>query len=94
MGFFLVLRSIHNTYVLASGWSIVLDALRELKAAGLTDSTAKVQLQKNPKLRSRYLVLYDMVGVLANISQAKLSVLATTTRKTVSSECKALAHHA
>jgi hypothetical protein len=90
----LVFRSIHNAYVLASGWSIVLDALRELKTAGFSDSTAKTQLQKMPKLRSRYLVLYDMVGVLANISQAKFSLLATTTRKAVSSECQALAHHA
>ena len=75
------LYSIHNTYVLASAWSIVLETLRELDDAGLSDSNVKTQLRKDHKLRSRYLVLYDMVGVLANMSQAKFSVLSTTTRK-------------
>lgn len=48
---------------------------------GLSDDIVKSQLKKNTELRSHYLVLYDMVGVLVNMSQAKFSVLATTTRE-------------
>jgi len=70
-------------YFLASAWHIVLDTLRELEAAGLTDRTVRSQLRQNEGLRNRYLVLYEMVNVLVNTSQAKFSVLATTTRKAI-----------
>jgi hypothetical protein len=76
-----MLYRIHNTYSLASAWHIVLETLRELEADGLSDQTAKTQLKKNDGLRSRYLILYDMVNELVNMSQSKFSVLATTTRK-------------
>jgi hypothetical protein len=72
---------IHNAYLLASAWKIVLDTLYELGEDGLSDKTVKMQLKNDESLRSRYLVLYDMVNVLVNTSQAKFSVLATTTRK-------------
>lgn len=74
-------RRIHNTYMLASAWRIVLSTLRDLEGDGLLDQTVKIQLKKNQNLRSRYLILFDMVNDLVKISQAKFSVLATTTRK-------------
>jgi hypothetical protein len=75
------LHRIHNTYSLASAWHVISETLRELEADGLSDRTVKTQLKKNDDLRSRYLVLYDMVKELVNMSQSKFSVLATTTRK-------------
>jgi hypothetical protein len=76
-----LLRRIHNAYLLASAWKIVSDTLHELAQEGLTDEKIKMQLRNNESLRARYLVLYDMATVLVNLSQAKFSLLATTTRK-------------
>jgi hypothetical protein len=74
-------RRIHNAYMLASAWKLVLDTLGELQEDGLGDRTAQADLKKHEDLRSRYLVLYDMVGKLIEIGQNKFSVLATTTRQ-------------
>jgi len=72
---------IHNAYMLASAWKLVLDSLGELKYNGLKDRTAQADLKKNELLRSHYLVLFDMVSNLVEIGQHKFSVLATTTRE-------------
>jgi hypothetical protein len=61
----------------------VLDTLGELQEDGLGDRTAQADLKKREDLRSRYLVLYDMVSKLVEIGQNKFSVLATTTRECV-----------
>ena len=82
---FVLLPRIHNAYLLASAWKIVSETLYELAEDGLTDQGIKSQLRSHENLRARYLVLYDMVNVLVNLSQAKFSVLATTTRKILSS---------
>lgn len=74
-----VSTKIHNAYLLASAWKIVSETLHELAQEGLTDQTIKMQLRRNENLRARYLVLYDMVNLLVNLSQAKFSLLATTT---------------
>lgn len=67
--------------MVASAWKLILDSLGELRIDGLGDRTASTHLRHDSYLRSRYLVLYDMVGKLVEISQSKFSVLATTTRK-------------
>lgn len=72
--------SVHNAYMIASGWRIVLDTLRGLAKSGLKDSTALAQLQQNPSLCSRYLALCDILNILVNLAQIHFSVLATTTR--------------
>ncbi|KIO10195.1 hypothetical protein M404DRAFT_21860 [Pisolithus tinctorius Marx 270] len=74
-----VATRIHNAHMIASGWRIVLDMLRGLVKSGLKDGTAHRQLQKDEGLRSRYLVLCDIVNVLADLGQMQFSVLATTT---------------
>lgn len=58
------------------------DTLYDLQKDGLTDAQLANQLKKDENLRTRYLVLYDTVNVLVNLTQAKFAVLATTTRKT------------
>ncbi|KAF5380464.1 hypothetical protein D9615_004625 [Tricholomella constricta] len=70
---------IHNAYMLASAWKLVSETLAQLTIDGLTDGTVKSQLKNNASMRTRYLVLYDLVRILVNISQSKFSVLATTT---------------
>ncbi|KAF7980729.1 hypothetical protein HWV62_36739 [Athelia sp. TMB] len=74
----IVANRVHNAYMLASAWSIILGTLGELKLDGLGDRTAQADLKKNEDLRARYLVLYDMVCKLAEIGQQKFAVLATT----------------
>ncbi|KIM69786.1 hypothetical protein SCLCIDRAFT_1208320 [Scleroderma citrinum Foug A] len=74
-----VATRIHNAYVIASGWKIVLDILRGLEKSGLKDATAHAQLRKDDGLRSRYLALWDVVNVLVDLGQMQFSVLATTT---------------
>lgn len=71
---------IHNAYMVASGWKLVIDILRDLQNLGLDDATARTQLQNDNNLRSRYLVLCDIVGVLVDLGQAHFSILAMTTR--------------
>lgn len=75
---------IHNTYMVASAWKIVLDSLRALEKFGLNDATAHIQLQKDQGLLSRYLVVCDLVSNLVDLGQKKFSVLATTTRTATS----------
>lgn len=71
---------IHNTYMVASAWKIVLNSLRTLEKSGLNDATAHIQLQKDQGLLSRYLVVCDLVSNLVDLGQKKFSVLATTAR--------------
>jgi hypothetical protein len=66
--------------MVASGWKLVLDILRALEKSGLNDATTHIQLQKDEALRSRYLVLCDIVSVLVDLGQTHFSVLAMTTR--------------
>ncbi|KAF9227359.1 hypothetical protein BS17DRAFT_775364 [Gyrodon lividus] len=70
---------VHNAYMVASGWKLVLDILQALEKSGLNDATAHIQLQKDEDLRSRYLVLCDIVSVLVDLGQTHFSVLSTTT---------------
>lgn len=75
-----ILIRIHNAYMLGSAWKIVVDTLYQLKDAGLTDESVVATLRKDDSLRSQYLVLYDLVNILVDLSQTKFSLLATTTR--------------
>ncbi|TRM69506.1 hypothetical protein BD626DRAFT_533140 [Schizophyllum amplum] len=72
-----VATRIHNAYLLASAWKIASDTLALLAREGLEDRTVKQQLKSNEKMRSRYLVLFDMVGHLVDMTQTKFAVLAT-----------------
>lgn len=83
---------IHNTYMVASAWKVVLDSLRTLEKSGLNDATAHIQLQKDQGLLSRYLIVCDLVSNLVDLGQKKFSVLATTTRTATS--CQFCASHA
>ncbi|KAF8650432.1 hypothetical protein AX16_005235 [Volvariella volvacea WC 439] len=70
---------IHNTYMLASAWKIIFDCLAKFARKGVNDQNIKTKLKTDPQFRSRYLALYDMVNVMVDIGQSKVSVLATTT---------------
>ncbi|KAL0578301.1 hypothetical protein V5O48_003712, partial [Marasmius crinis-equi] len=70
---------IHNAYMIASAWKLVADTLCELEEDGLDDSKVVKQLTDKPELRSRYLVLYDLMNLLVDINQTRFAVLATTT---------------
>lgn len=72
-----VATRVHNTYMLASAWKIVFEMLYELVELDLTDGNIKSQLKASADIRNRYLVLYDLVDILVNVTHAKFSVLAT-----------------
>lgn len=67
--------------MLAAAWRMVGETLQELEEQGLDDSTAREDLKKNEKMRSRYLLLFDTVNVLAQASQERLGLLATSSGK-------------
>ena len=52
-----------------------------LQADGLSDEQIVQQLKSKEDLRSRYLVLYDMVNIVTDLLQSKFAVLAKTTRE-------------
>ncbi|KAG9316615.1 hypothetical protein JVU11DRAFT_2669 [Chiua virens] len=70
---------VHNAYMVASGWKLAVDILRELRNAGLNNATARTQLKNDANLRSLYLVLCRIVEDLVDLGQAHFSVLAMTT---------------
>ncbi|KAM6502070.1 hypothetical protein JOM56_002047 [Amanita muscaria] len=74
-----VATKIHNTYMLAAGWKVVLDTLVDLASNGLTDDNIKTKLKTNSHISLRYLILYDIVGTLVNLNQAQFAALAMTT---------------
>lgn len=67
--------------MLASAWRLVGDTLRELSEAGVQDTTVKTYLGKDANIRAKYLVLYDIVNIVAQAGQSKFALLATTARK-------------
>ncbi|EIN11716.1 hypothetical protein PUNSTDRAFT_141986 [Punctularia strigosozonata HHB-11173 SS5] len=75
-----VMISVHNAYMFASIWKIVRDLLLELHELGLASNTvARNHLKKDPELRARYLVLYDVVSALVQAGQENFRFLVTTT---------------
>ncbi|PFH53859.1 hypothetical protein AMATHDRAFT_1081 [Amanita thiersii Skay4041] len=70
---------IHNTYLLASGWKVVLHMLMELASNGLVDDNVKSKLKNDHQFKLRFLTLYDIVGELVSINQNRFSVLTKAT---------------
>lgn len=72
---------IHNSYMLASSWKLVYQYLRQIRRTGVEDGSLRAQLAANEELRTKYLVLYDVVNNLTSLNQKKMSLLATTSRE-------------
>ena len=68
-------------YMLAAGWRVVGDIIRDLIEEGLDDAILRSQLKSSLSLRSRFLVLYDTINVLAHAGQTNFAVLASAARK-------------
>lgn len=71
---------IHNAYMLASAWKIIGNTLRDFVDAGLDGSATRPLLKTDSDLRSKFIVLYDIVNVVAQAGQAKFALLVTTAR--------------
>ena len=69
--------------MMAAGWRLVGDIIRDLIDDGLDDALVKGQLKSSPALRSKVLVLYDTVNVLVQAGQTNFAVLATAAREYV-----------
>jgi len=67
--------------MLASAWKLVSETLNDLAIDGITDKNVKLKLKNDANMRERYMVLYDIVNVLVDMSQDRFSLLATTTRE-------------
>ncbi|GJJ06380.1 hypothetical protein Clacol_000571 [Clathrus columnatus] len=76
---YLTHRRLHNLYLLSAGWRIVKTVLRELKTMHIDASEVREQLGRNVKLRSKYLLLYDMVTTLARLGQQRVANIAAAT---------------
>jgi hypothetical protein len=57
----------------------------DIKQIAGDNAALKVSLRKDPKLRSKYLVLYDLVNNIVDVNQRKFALLATTARKHLAS---------
>ncbi|KAK7685170.1 hypothetical protein QCA50_011533 [Cerrena zonata] len=72
---------IHNSYLLASGWKIVsheLNALRNIVGDHFVPIDTQLAEDDSKELRTRYLILCDIVNVLTLVTQNKLALLATS----------------
>lgn len=67
--------------MLASSWKLVYQYLRQIRRTGVEDGSLRAQLAANEELRTKYLVLYDVVNNLTSLNQKKMSLLATTSRE-------------
>lgn len=74
--------------MLASGWNLVRETLYELDEANWDDRLIKAQLRDEEEIRSRFLVLVDIVNALVDVGQANFAILTTTTR-----ECDRIVRH-
>ncbi|KAF9501917.1 hypothetical protein BDN71DRAFT_1438656 [Pleurotus eryngii] len=78
----LVISRIHNSYLLASAWRLILYSLIDLGEMGLADATSsgvKVLLKSDARIRERFLVLYDLVQILVGITQKQFATIAAVT---------------
>lgn len=67
--------------MMAAAWRIIGDLIRDLADAGIEDKTVKAKLQRDVALRTRYLVLYDIVNIVTQAAQDKFALLVTNARR-------------
>ncbi len=65
---------IHNAYLMAASWKIVVKVLELLKSHGLTGANVRARLRGNTNIRDAYLLVVDTVDMLCNLAQKELSV--------------------
>lgn len=63
----------------ASAWAIVHESLLEMKRMGLQDKQVLHQLRSSERMRTLYLLTYDMVKKLLATGQQRLSVIVQNT---------------
>ncbi|KDQ21524.1 hypothetical protein BOTBODRAFT_50148 [Botryobasidium botryosum FD-172 SS1] len=69
---------IHSTYFLASSWKMIGLLLSDLEDLGLDDETSvKSQLQRNARLRDRFVLLYHTLCRLTDLGRKKLGMAAS-----------------
>ena len=66
---------------MAAAWRIMGDLIRDLADAGIEDRTVRAKLQRDVALRTRYLVLYDIVNIVTQAAQDKFALLVTNARR-------------
>jgi hypothetical protein len=67
---------IHNQYMMTSAWKIVRSIIRELVQRGMSNKNHKAVLRNDKKIRSLYLALTHIVGLMVEVNQQRFSVLA------------------
>lgn len=67
--------------MMASAWRIIGNLIRDLGEAGIGDRMVKAKLQRDVALRTRYLVLYDIVNIVTQAAQDKFALLVTNARR-------------
>lgn len=64
----------------ASAWAIVHESLLEMKRLGLQDKQVLFQLKNSERMRTLYLLTYDMVQKLLLTGQQRLRIIVQNTR--------------
>lgn len=65
---------VHNAYLLASSWKIVLGVLENLGESGMTDTNVRNYIKNQVPVRDAYLLVVDTIEMLSNLAQQELSV--------------------
>ena len=73
---------VHNSYMLASGWTIVYESLKLLEREGLEDKSILNQLKIDNKMRTIYLLAYNLIKKLVTASQQRLRSIVQNTGET------------
>lgn len=66
--------------MLASAWRLTGSILTDM-VDSVSDSEIKATLEKDTQFRAQYLVLYDLVNIIADVNQQKFALLATSARE-------------
>ncbi|KAG8810906.1 hypothetical protein FRC19_004250, partial [Serendipita sp. 401] len=72
---------IHNAYLLAASWKVVVNVLTDLRSNGLTDSNPRGHLKQNASARDAYLLIVDTIEMLSNLAMHDLSVAAVASNE-------------
>lgn len=72
-------NSVHNAYMMASGWSIIFECLKFLSDAGLSHRTVATQLKSEKNLRLVYSLTFGLLKKLADSGQQRLRSIVQNT---------------
>lgn len=76
-----LVSSVHNSYMIASAWTILHELLIEMKRLGLQDKMVIKQMRSSAQIRTLYMLTYNMAKNLVIVGQQRLRSIVQNTGK-------------